>query len=270
MDDIYTIDILFPEGSSPGHEYKFVNGGTYESTPNRALTIDDSSPTMVLPVAYFENRDPADYTDIEVMVHFRVDMSAETVTDPYVAGSVHPLVWGWDAGWNDSLRLFDDGMHDDGAAGDGIYGAHIWFPPGSYRYVEYKYTTDGTDNEPLPPFENHSFELGDAPHQTLPIDLFGSLDNVVEKALPKDFKVDVSPNPFNSAANIRVKIPKTGNVILEMFDIHGRLMANVYTGQLHQGVYDFVWEAGESSSGLYLLRVRAEKMEKVEKIFLVK
>ncbi len=270
MDDIYTADILFSAGSSPGHEYKFVNSGVYESTSNRALTIDDSSPTMVLPVAYFENRDPADYTDIEVMVHFSVDMTAETVTDPYVAGSVFPLVWGWDVGWNDSLRLYDDGLHDDGAAGDGIYGAHIWFPAGSYRMVEYKYTTDGTDNEPLPPFENHSFELGDSPHQFLPIDLFGSLENVDEKFLPEDFAVDIAPNPFNSVSNISVRIPENGNVQLDIFDIHGRLMVNIHDGQLSKGVHSFVWNAFERSSGLYLLRVRAGNSEKIEKIFLVK
>ncbi|RKZ30236.1 hypothetical protein DRQ36_06200, partial [bacterium] len=175
IDDIYTIDILFPAGSNPSQTYKFVHDGTFEYISDRTFSIEDDSATQVLPVVYFNDRDPADYTTIDVTVYFSVDMSAETVTDPYIGGSVPPLVWGWDVGWNDTLRLFDDGVHNDGSAGDGIYGAIITFPSGSYRDVEYKYTTDGTDNEPLPPFVNHLFMLGDLADQYLPTDTFGVL-----------------------------------------------------------------------------------------------
>lgn len=270
MDNVYTTDILFPAGSAPSHEYKYVNSGTYESTPNRSLEIDDSSPTQVLPVVYFENRDPADYTTMDITVHFSVDMSAETVTDPYVAGSVYPLVWGWDVGWNDTLALYDDGAHDDGSAGDGIYGALITFPEGSYRNVEYKYTTDGTDNEPLPPFENHTFELGDSAHQVLNTDVFGEMENVEEADLPEKLNVSVSPNPFNAAAEIGLTLPSAGNVSVDVYDIQGRHLENLVDGYLTEGKHSITWEASQRHSGLYLIRVRKNDLDRTQKLLLVK
>ncbi len=270
MDNIYTVDILFPAGSSPGHEYKFVNSGTYETTPNRILTINDSSPTQILPVAYFEDRDPADYTDIEIMVHFSVDMTDETVTDPYIAGSVFPLVWGWDVGWSDSLRLYDDGAHDDGSSGDGVYGAHIWFPPGSYRNVEYKYTTDGTDNEPLPPFENHTFELGDSTHQFLPMDVFGELEFVRETELPSELSVRISPNPFNSAATITINTQEPGLTDVNIFDIEGRYVATLFNGIMPSGKNTLIWTTRGKQSGIYFLRVNVDEKNHISKLLLMK
>jgi hypothetical protein len=269
-DGIFTIDIVFPAGSSPSHEYKYVKDGVYEYTSNRILTVDDSSPTQILPVVFFEDRDPADYTDIDIDVHFRVNMSAEIVTTPYVAGNVFPLVWGWDAGWNDALILYDDGAHDDVAAGDGIYGAILTFPAGSWRYIEYKFTTDGTDNEPLPPFENHTFELGDVSPQVLPIDVFGSLENVSEVVLPKGFSVKVSPNPFNSAVEIAVQALRTGNLELSVFGIDGRLVKIIYSGNITEGNNIFRWDAVNENSGLYFIKIENNGISHTEKILLVK
>ena len=269
MDDVYTLSKLFPAGSSPSQEYKFVNGGTWESRGNRAFTIDDSSPTQVIPVVYFDDRDPADYTTSEVTVSFSVDMSGETVTSPYVAGSVFPLRWGWDAGWSDSLILFDDGAHGDGSAADDVYGAQVVFPIGSYRDVEYKYSTDGTDNEPLPAFENHAFSLGDSPSQILPIDTFGVLTGIDEPDRPLDLDISISPNPFNSAVSIDVRLPAETNLDVSIHDIGGRRVSTLFDGHAPMGEMNLTWRA-ELPSGIYLLRVDTPRQTRVEKLFLVR
>ena len=271
MDDVFTGDILFPAGSNPGQSFKFVNGGTWESIPSdRSLTIDDSGPTQVLPIYYFGDNDPADYTDIPVEVHFRVDMSAETVSTPYVAGSVPPLTWGWDDGWSDTLMLYDDGAHDDLSSGDGIYGAMITFPSGSYKYVEYKYTTDGTDNEPLPAFENHSFEMGSVSPLVLPVDTFGILAGVAESELPKDFRIIAAPNPFNAKVGIDIDLPEAGELDIEIYDIRGRRAVTLQRGFLPAGRTHFEWDAAGRPSGIYFLRVYGPGRARTEKLLLVK
>ncbi len=270
MDNIYTVDILFPAGSSPGQEYKFVNGGAWESIGNRTLLIDDSSPTQVLPVVYFNNIDPADFTDIDVTVHFSVDMSAETVTYPYIAGSVYPLVWGWEVDWNDSLILYDDGAHDDGTMGDGIYGALIAFPTGSFRNVEYKYSTDSTDNEPLPAFENHAFVLGDSAHQILPTDTFGVLVNVEDGKLPEKLAINIAPNPFNAEVSISIVLPEKAWLTVDIFDIGGRRAATLHDGLADEGRKTIIWDASGFPSGIYLLRIDAREQTHNRRLLLVK
>ncbi|HHS50308.1 MAG TPA: T9SS type A sorting domain-containing protein [candidate division Zixibacteria bacterium] len=272
-DGIYEISILFPIGSNPSHEFKFVNDGTWEHIPNRVLRIDDSFPMQILPVVFFNDRDPADYTDIDITVNFRVDMSTETVTAPFVGGIVYPLRWGWDSGWEDELMLFDDGEHGDGPAGDGIYGAFITFPAGSYRHVEYKYTTDGTDNEPLPPFENHVFTLGDAPAQTLPIDIFGSLTGIAEAPRPINFDISISPNPFNASTRIRVEIGELrveSEVLrVEVFDIMGRRVEKLFEGKVPSGALELDWNT-DAPSGIYMLKVDSGAHTRIAKLFLVR
>ncbi len=269
MDDVYSSSIIFPAGSNPHQEYKFVNSGTWETLGNRSFTIDDSSPTQILPVVYFDDRDPADYTTMDVTVRFSVDMSGETVTSPYIAGSVFPLRWGWDAGWSDSLLLYDDGAHDDGTAGDGIYGAYVLFPTGSYRHVEYKYTTDGTDNEPLPAFENHTFTISDLAHQILPIDTFGVLTGIGDGHRPSGFDLSVSPNPFNSAVAIDVELPTETELEVSIYDIGGRRVSTLFNGRAPMGSIELNWSS-KSPSGIYLLRVDTPRQTRVVKIFLVR
>jgi len=270
MDGVYSIDILFPAGSNPSHDYKFIKDGVYEWIPNRSLAINDSFPTQIIPVVNFNNLDPDDYTALDIAVHFSVDMSAEVVTNPYIAGNVYPLVWGWSAGWSDSLILYDDGAHGDGAVGDGVYGAIINFPSGSYRDVEYKYTTDSTDNEPLPPFTNHTFTLGDSAIQVLPMDVFGVLDNIEETVRPGYFDISISPNPFNSAVGIEVRLDAATQLDLRIFDIRGRQATALHDGPAECGTSSFIWHAEGAPSGIYLLRAVAGGRTRTERLLLVK
>ncbi|HNW99825.1 MAG TPA: Ig-like domain-containing protein [Candidatus Cloacimonadota bacterium] len=54
-DLIYTVTINFPIDSIYDHQYKFINGTTWEfvGLDNRAFTVDDSNPTQLLDMAYF-------------------------------------------------------------------------------------------------------------------------------------------------------------------------------------------------------------------------
>jgi hypothetical protein len=81
--EVYTIDLLFPEGSVKDVEFKFAmlaDGGTdweWETIDNRMFTIDDSQTTQILPELYWndfvlitipEIQTPADSTDVSPYV----------------------------------------------------------------------------------------------------------------------------------------------------------------------------------------------------------
>lgn len=57
--------------------------------------------------------------------------------------------WGWDAG----NEMFDDGLHGDGAAGDGVYGAYVTCDQAAGR-LEWKIgTTDWSEAYPTSPYD---------------------------------------------------------------------------------------------------------------------
>jgi hypothetical protein len=56
-------------------------------------------------------------------------------------------------GWESTNELFDDGLHGDGAAGDGIYGADIACTGGAGRYEFKIATNDWSEAYPTTPYD---------------------------------------------------------------------------------------------------------------------
>ncbi|RKZ32627.1 hypothetical protein DRQ33_05565 [bacterium] len=265
-DGIYECSVLIPEGSPKHQEYKYIMGSTpyiWEEIANRSFQVNDTGDgEQYLPTDYWNNR-----TTRPISVVFRVDMSGQIVTDPYIAGNQPPLHWGWDDGWTEHDRIYDDGTHCDETAEDSIYTTIIEFPTGTYREVEYKFTTDGTDNEPLPPFQNHRFTLTqDEDTLWLPVVTFGVLEDKVKSVpLPQDIIiVDSSPNPFNDATEIKVviyqqlKTPAT----LTVYNLDGKLIRKLSDELKEPGTYNFIWNGEDNQnnpvpSGTYIYRLKS-------------
>ena len=134
LDNIYTVDVLFPALSAYDHQFKFIKNGTdWENVSNRTFTIDDLNATQVLDAVYFNDEEPIPPTAQDVTVTFQVDMSQLDPTayanGVAVQGSVDPL--DWSAGSN----LLAD------PEADAIYWVDVLFPAGSVRDVEFKFTS---------------------------------------------------------------------------------------------------------------------------------
>lgn len=84
---------------------------------------------------------------------------------------------------------------------------------------------------------------------------------------------EISPNPVSSIATISFALPYTDVVKIELFDMSGRLMANVYHGQLDANeVYEVPIEADILPQGAYLCRLIAQQNgeQLTQKIWLMK
>ncbi|MCD6418309.1 T9SS type A sorting domain-containing protein [bacterium] len=274
-DGIYEGSFTLSAGSSRHQEYKYLNNGVWEGTGNRIIEVSDTSSDLYLPLDYWENKSTRD-----VYVIFRVDMSAETVDSAFIAGSQPPLHWGWDDGWTDADRIYDDGTHCDETADDGIYTTIILFPAGTYRYVEYKFTTDGTDNEPLPPFVNHTFTLTeDEDTLMLPVVIFGELGVIFSSKNFKPAKTILyqnSPNPFNSATTITFDVGKNADrVSLAIYDVNGVKICTLADDNFAKGRYSVVWDGKNDNgidvpSGTYLLKLQVGDIEQTGKMMLIR
>jgi hypothetical protein len=71
-----------------------------------------------------------------------------------------------------------------------------------------------------------------------------------------------SPNPFDSATRIAFRLPRSGPVVLTLYDVSGRQVANLIDGHHETGEFVTRWDGrdqsgGKLSSGIYFLRISA-------------
>jgi len=79
---------------------------------------------------------------------------------------------------------------------------------------------------------------------------------------PKEFSLSRSfPNPFNPSTQIRFDLPEESNVSLVIYDILGRQVVELVSGEYEAGYHSVTWNASSFSSGVYLARFVARQIE---------
>ncbi|MBK7703555.1 MAG: T9SS type A sorting domain-containing protein [bacterium] len=83
------------------------------------------------------------------------------------------------------------------------------------------------------------------------------------------------PNPFNPSTQIAYTVPRAGQVELRIFDLAGREVRTLVSGELAASTYVVEWngrdEAGrQAASGTYYYRLRSEGQELTRKMTLLK
>jgi hypothetical protein len=63
------------------------------------------------------------------------------------------------------------------------------------------------------------------------------------------------PNPFNPTTNIDFGLPADAQVIIQIYNINGRLLSTLINGYKHAGNYSLSWNANKYSSGLYFVKM---------------
>jgi hypothetical protein len=84
-----------------------------------------------------------------------------------------------------------------------------------------------------------------------------------------------APNPFNPRVTISFKLPRTAETAIEVFDVKGRKVANMGVQNRQSGTQKVEWDGtgrGGSNlpSGVYLVRVKADKWAESLKIVLTR
>ncbi len=68
----------------------------------------------------------------------------------------------------------------------------------------------------------------------------------------------VQPNPAVSSVAFSLYLPANGNVSISVFDVAGRAVAQVHSGQLSAGSHSFLWSLPENiGNGIYFVRATA-------------
>ena len=78
------------------------------------------------------------------------------------------------------------------------------------------------------------------------------------------------PNPFNPKAEVSFSITKTAHVVLEVFDLRGRLVNRLLDESLPPGKHSIPFENKRLASGTYLARLQVGDQIKTCKMMLTK
>jgi hypothetical protein len=78
------------------------------------------------------------------------------------------------------------------------------------------------------------------------------------------------PNPFNPSTTISFDLHQTGLVRLEVFDLTGRQVASVFQGELPSGTHQFIFDARDLASGLYIYQLTTPHLRLSRSFTLIK
>ncbi len=86
--------------------------------------------------------------------------------------------------------------------------------------------------------------------------------------------IEAFPNPSNSTVNIIIDIVAPGDTEVAIYDVAGRLVRTIWSGDLPAGPKSFVWDGLDDrdqpvSSGVYLVRARSSGFNSVKKLVLL-
>ena len=151
--------------------------------------------------------------------------------------------------------------------------------PVSGEWTELSYDFSGADSEAVYDrvviiFENGTVGDGSADFtwyfDNIDYGTFTSIeDGVNEAPLAYELKQNY-PNPFNPTTQIQYTMPEAGHVTLSVYDITGRQVASLISGQVSAGTHTVSFDANRLASGVYLYRLQAGDQVFTRKMMLVK
>jgi hypothetical protein len=95
----------------------------------------------------------------------------------------------------------------------------------------------------------------------------------LEKSLlsPTEFALNPNyPNPFNPVTTINYSIPKLSDVQVIIYDITGRQVSTLVEATQEPGHYTIQWNAHDTASGLYFLKLESNGKTQTRKVMLLK
>jgi hypothetical protein len=93
---------------------------------------------------------------------------------------------------------------------------------------------------------------------------------LTDSAIPKEYELSQNyPNPFNPVTTILFALPKKSVVTLCIYDLLGRNVATLVSGELAAGYFTIKWSANVSS-GIYFYRLQAGSYTNTKKLILLR
>ena len=110
-----------------------------------------------------------------------------------------------------------------------------------------------------------SYEIKD----TISISVNNSLFS--DDYIPNSFNVlDSYPNPFNPSTTLSWELKNGGNIKVDVYDIKGSLIENLFESYQSPGFYSFFWNPVGYSNGIYFINYSFNNSKIIQKVTLLK
>ena len=104
----------------------------------------------------------------------------------------------------------------------------------------------------------------------------GSVHVLNEFAVPAEFGLEQNyPNPFNPTTTIDISVATDSHILLNIYDINGRLVSTLADDSYDTGYHSFMWNGldqygNQVSAGIYFYSLQTKEMTLTKKMILVK
>ena len=110
-----------------------------------------------------------------------------------------------------------------------------------------------------------SCDTGAAPGETLDVGNPANGSSPSGASLVQNY-----PNPFNPSTSIQFKLTEPQFVVLKIYDLVGREITTLISGQMAAGTHAAVWNADQQASGVYYYMLQAGSTVQTRKLLLMK
>ncbi|NOY60861.1 MAG: T9SS type A sorting domain-containing protein [Calditrichaeota bacterium] len=94
---------------------------------------------------------------------------------------------------------------------------------------------------------------------------------IVSKQKPQSFSLKQNyPNPFNNNTVIEYELRIPAQVILDIYDINGKLIKRLVNDRKAIGIYRAIFSSKQLGSGVYFYRLKTDSFSETRKLLLVK
>jgi hypothetical protein len=94
---------------------------------------------------------------------------------------------------------------------------------------------------------------------------------VCQDCVPEAFAINKAyPNPFNPTTTIEFSLLDASDFEVSVYNIAGQKMGVLTSGYAQPGVYEYVWNAADFTSGVYFIRLNADNNIATQKVVLIK
>ena len=119
-------------------------------------------------------------------------------------------------------------------------------------------------------------------NETVKLEKAGSSNIMLNVTDIKDIKIEQnnilpqnSPNPFSSETTIKVVLPQSENISLNIYNINGQLVKQLFTGYANQGINSFTWNGStnnnnELSTGTYYYKLETSNDIFINKLLYIR
>ena len=101
--------------------------------------------------------------------------------------------------------------------------------------------------------------------------LYEGTSAIGDENIPENYELsDAFPNPFNPITYIEYALPESDFITLSVYDINGKLIETLDSGNKLTGYYKVYWNATNVPSGTYFITFTSQKYSATRKISLIK